>query len=281
MTSKILQWVKLTLLVLLLVVVLVFAYNFIGHQSLFGWNLFNVQNNFGEGELILTESFDADVEKIDVNMLFEAVSIEEYNGDKIEVEYYSTIDDSAYYPTFVTNGDTFSATQAKRVTMGILSNGKIIIRVPQDKLYDYDISSTSGSVKLYAAANDIKCKSTSGSVKVMLGGQNAIVSSTSGSVHVYGAFKTLDASSTSGSVRAVADENTTSIKATSTSGSVKIEIDGNVGYTATCSTTSGSIRDEYQGTKYDKNTSFKVGNGAMKIEASTVSGSVRLEDWAD
>lgn len=233
-----------------------------------------------DNKLERTESFSG-VQSVEATTNSYSITVTEQPGTETKVEFYSGGFQTAKEPVIQLQNGVLIVKETN-ATAGIsFGSGRIVISVPEGAPLDYSLTSTSGSLKLYAPGKTVSLASTSGSVKVYQGGETLDAVSTSGSVKVYGAFKSVSAASTSGDVKVTADENTTSVSASSTSGSVKIRLPKETGYTLDFMTVSGSVKDEYRGSSFGKSGSTEQGDGQIEINASSVSGSIKLTDWDD
>ncbi len=268
----------IALLLLLAVIVTLGVYFITGNKTRLplAWNF----NTRSEENLILSEEYSG-VDAINVNTASFSVRVEKYSGEKVKVEFYCTDKDGKDYIKLTQDASSLSVNQKTNSEFFSVYNASVVVLVPQDSAYDYSINTASGSIRLEAASGNVDIGSASGSVRVSDGGEKLGVTTVSGSIRVSGAFITANLNSTSGSIRAMADEKSESLDANSVSGSIKIMLDGANDYAFDCSSTSGSIRDEYTGSRYGSYGNGKVGAGTLKVSAHSTSGSIRLEDWND
>lgn len=176
--------------------------------------------------------------------------------------------------------DVLSFKQGKRFSSLSLVRGNLVIEVPRGSALEYDINNISGSIIHDAMSKDTLTAATiSGSVKIYQGGEKIFAKSISGSVRLYSSFEDVSANSVSGSVRLLANQDSKQISGSSISGSVKIQLENVSGYDLDYSTTSGSVKDTYTNMPSGKSGHFTHNDASLKINASTVSGSISLIDW--
>lgn len=238
--------------------------------------------------LVLNDSVNAEtkeftnVDSLEVKLISVAITVVE--SDVLKV----TVKDSVRarglgdnHPIIINEKDgLISIEQRNSRPFFSLITGNIVVEIPRGTMLKYNINNISGSIEHNAASNDtLTATSISGSVNVRHGGEKAYLKSTSGSVRVHEAFEELSVSSVSGSVRVRADGISKSISASSVSGSVEIMLERVAGYSMNYSTTSGSVKDSYENIKYSKSGNATNGDESLDIQASTVSGSIRLADW--
>ncbi len=274
-TSLIVRIVVLSVLLLGLLAMAVRMLWWVGRPGQAEWNW------DGRREMVLSESYRG-VTSVEVSTLSYAVEVVEHSGSETMVEFYRGFGATSREQISVTqNNGVLKVEQKPQFGLFSWGNCKVVVYVPQASPMDYDLASTSGSVKLNAPGKAVSVSTTSGSVKVYQGGETLSAVSTSGSVKVYEGFVTIDAGTTSGSVKVKAAQNTTRIVAESTSGSVKIQLPRDMGYVFDFSSVSGSVKDLYREKSFGSEGSSEYGGRDVAITASTVSGSIKLCDWDD
>lgn len=176
--------------------------------------------------------------------------------------------------------DVLSFKQGKQFSFLSITRGNIVIEVPRGSALEYDINNISGSIIHDAMSRDtLTATSISGSVKILQPGEKLFAKSTSGSVRIYSPFEDVSAKSISGSVQILANQDSKQISGSSVSGSVKIQLENVSGYTMDYSTTSGSVKDTYANIDYSKSGKTSYGDSSLKINASSISGSIKLTNW--
>lgn len=268
MNRKTILVIKLILLILVFVTLGIIALNFSGIKSM----------AIIEGQ----ERTFSGVEKIVVEAI--SLPIKVYESDVAQVTIKDNTKEyglkNAKPNTMEQKGDVVTLKQGKSRSFLSYVIGEFVIEVPRGSILEYDVSSISGSIDHDAISKDMLiATSVSGSVRIHQEGQKALMKSTSGSVRIHSPFEEIKASSVSGSVYVVANKESKQILASSVSGSVRIQLENVTGYDFDYSTTSGSVKDSYENLDYSKSGFSKMGDSSLKITASSVSGSIRLEDW--
>ncbi|MEG0019220.1 MAG: DUF4097 family beta strand repeat-containing protein [Oscillospiraceae bacterium] len=284
MTNKTSLFVKLVALILVFVtmcgVALGIAVN-MGRNGNIMYEIFEGRgDDENEGEVRLSGSNEfTNINHIDVSAISYDVSVETHDKDTVVVEEhirgYGRHKENEIYA----QGDTLYFKEPKTIAFFRLGGGRIVIKVPKKSEYNYQLKSVSGDVILDAKSKEADLETVSGNVKVYKAGRELQGQSVSGTVKVHEPFEDIKAKSVSGSVRLTADKNTKEIDANTTSGSVRIALRGEIGYEMEYSSVSSTTKDEYHGIKYGKNGTARYGDKALKIDASSISGSIRLEDW--
>lgn len=226
--------------------------------------------------LTKSETF-SNIDKVQSELISFDVEVEEWDEDNVAVDCYGLIDERL---DMSTNGKTLIITQRKN-SMPFFSFGvgKIVVKVPKDSRFDYDLHTISGSIKCSAPVDSIDANSTSGSIKLYENGNSAAAKTISGSIEMYAPFNKIYCHTTSGSIKITIDNDTDNAKLSSVSGSVKIAKPHKLGYLMSYSTVSGSVKDEYNSDSFSKNGDTRFGSGEVDISVTTVSGSIKLTDW--
>lgn len=256
-----------------------FIFNFDGGYREFLFNFDSSESS--RGDISGTHDFSG-IKNINVNATSYSVTVEEHDSDKVVVEEYLSGTSSGHKKNEIyKEGETLYFKQSKRIiSFGFnMDRGTIVIKVPKASSLEYKIKSVSGAVDVDAKSSKLDVDLVSGSIEIFQGGDTAQANSVSGSIKIYEPFKEIEADSTSGSVKVTADKKTTDMKLNSISGSVRIKLAEQVGYTMEYSTVSGSIKDYYNGSSFGKKGTATQGDRSIEIDASTVSGSIKLEDW--
>ncbi len=260
--------IKLILLLLIFFVASVGTFNYVSSKS---------QTSTNQEEKLFT-----DVEKIVVESVSLSVNIYESDVQKVTIK-----DNSKTYGLsnktdniIEEKGGVVLVKQGRNVSFLSFVTGEFIIEVPKGSFIEYDINSISGKIDHNALSEDtLRVTSISGAIRIHQGCEKVLVETTSGSVKIYEPFQELNISSVSGSVRIVADQDTNQILTSTISGSTSIQLEDVSGYNMDYSTTSGSVQDVYEDTDHSKEGSVTTGDSSLKINSSSTSGSIRLEDW--
>lgn len=251
MNNRTLLWIRLVVLILSFVAVLAAAVVAVTGGK------FSV-SLIGDGKLAAEASF-SDVTDIAVESRTCAVDVVAGTGPDVVARYYTGGLLPAETPTWEQTGGTLRVTTAKS---NFLSGGRLVLEVPGDDALNYQLDTVSGGIQ------------------VSVGGNALTVQCTTGSVKVYEPFQLLDVETTTGSVKVTADWSTTRCQLESTTGSIKLALENVTGYTMTAETTTGSIKDEYNGLSYERTVSGTVwGDGSLAVEAESTTGSIKLTDW--
>lgn len=277
------QWLILKLMLLIFIFIIIFGISIgLMSYSKFGDQRFKTNMTSSmpleEGE---KKSF-SNVEKVIVNSISLPVHI--YESDVTEVTLQ---DNSIAYglgsrkPNRISHKDgIIRFEQRKQTPFLFFVRGNIIIEVPRGSILEYDIESISGIINHDALSQGtLKLETVSGSIKIYQKGEIAFAESVSGSVRIYSAFEHVSAESVSGSVNIVANQDSKEILGESVSGSVRIQLEQVSGYEIDYSTLSGSVKDTYSNIAYLKSGQAENGDSSLKINVSTISGSIKLTDW--
>lgn len=228
-----------------------------------------------------TKTFSG-VEKIVANSISLPVRIYESDVEKVTVTDYSRMYGiGAGSPNTLYDEDgVLTFNQGKRLALFSIVTGEIVIEVPREKTLEYELKNVSGSISLDAPSkNELSVENISGSTRIFKGGQQVSVNSTSGSVRIFAPFESVTVESLSGSIRVKAAETSKQIKCGNTSGSTRIQLENVPGYEMHYATVSGGIKDTYLDARYSESGSCTYGDASLKLELSSVSGSIKLTDW--
>lgn len=260
--------IKLILLLLIFFVVSVGAFNYVSPKS---------QTITDREEKLFT-----DVEKIVVESVSLSVNIYESDVQKVTIKDNSkTYGLSNKTDNIIEEKDgVVLVKQGRNVSFLSFVTGEFTIEVPKGSSIEYDINSISGKIDHNALSKDaLRITSISGAVRIHQGSKKILVETTSGSVKIYEPFQELNISAVSGSIHIIADQYTKQIITSTISGSTSIQLQNVSGYEMDYSTTSGNIQDTYQEQNYSKTGSLRIGDPSLRIDSSSTSGSIRLEDW--
>lgn len=263
---------KLAGLFLLLVILIGVIINIIFFNS----------NNNKDGDDIQFEKSYSDVEIINIDLISLPVKIYERDIKEIIIRDNTNIrslrDENAL--KIHQEDQVLTITQKKKHTFLSITTGNLIIEVPRGRRLNYKINNISGDVKHNVASKGLLIvKTISGDINIHQSGDQLSIESTSGSLKMHESFKEVLSKTVSGNIYLNANKDSLYLESKSVSGEIKINLKNIRGYLMDYSTTSGSVRDSYQDTKYTKSGQVKSGDGTFKIDVSTVSGSIKLEDW--
>lgn len=259
-----------------------------------------------------------DIKKIDIEWISGSVNISTYDGDEIIVSEDSGLDEDDQLRYRINDGKItikfrksgsllglFHKYKSKQLSISLPKSmvlDKLEVELVSSKLEadalsvnDIRIDGVSGKIKFdNVSADEISIEGVSGSVDVSGKADNLDIEVVSGSVEVEGDFRKLNVGTVSGSINAdgVFDEieletvsGSKTLKVDSTpkriqveavSGHTDISLPKDVGMTVKTSAVSGSVR--HNGEKLAKNSTTKIGDGSVKIDIETVSGSVEIEN---
>ncbi len=174
----------------------------------------------------------------------------------------------------VTSGDILAEAAAKSISAGATSGDmRLTITGRADSV---TAGTTSGSIAVEAGSVSVlKASSTSGGILLTAEkAEQCDAGSTSGTVTVeIGESSQVEISSTSGSIH-TALSAFSSLKAHSTSGRIEALLPEQPGFTASISTTSGSI--DYTLPLSRQGDRYVCGDGSGKVELSATSGNIQL-----
>lgn len=261
---------KLILLILLFFIIGIGTLYYVGSQG----------TNVVEGE----ERTFSGVEKVVVDSINLSVKIYESDVAQVTVQYNAKVYglNAGKSNRIDQAGGVVTVKQEKVGSFLSYVSGSIVVEVPRGSVLEYDINTISGSVEHDALSRGtFKATSISGTISIRQGGEKVLAKTTSGTVLVYSAFEEMSAKSTSGSVLIIANQDSKKVITSSVSGSVKIQLDSVLGYDMDYSTTSGSVKDAYRNMWLSKEGNTTSGDSSLKIDVSSVSGSIKLGDWID
>lgn len=261
---------KLILLILVFFIIGIGTLYYVGSQS----------TNVVEEE----ERTFSGVEKVVVDSINLSVKIYESDVEQVTVQHNAKV---RGLTTGKSNkieqvGGVLTVKQEKAGFFFSYISGSIVVEIPEGSVLEYDINTISGNIDHDGIGrNTLTAVSISGEISIHQGGEKALVKSNSGSVKIHAPFEELSAKSISGSVSVVADQDSKIVTTSSVSGSVKIQLDSVLGYNMDYSTTSGSVKDTYRNMGFSKSGNATNGDSSLKIDASSISGSIKLVDWLD
>ena len=268
--------IKLVIMVVILLIVSVMAFNFSGLGTTQTPET-NKQQSFSNVDKIIVESLSLNVK------------IVEGPVDKVRVT------DSSKFVGFknrepniiVQEGKTLKIKQRKGGFFLSFVTGNIVIEVPpltpMTTNIIYDISNVSGDIDFDAFSKDqLNLKTVSGSIKVYeKNGEKIDAKTTSGSIEIRSPFGKIKTKSVSGNIKLFGGLGSKEIESSTVSGSIKIQTrkDHVTGIDFNYKSTTGNVENTYTNTEYGKSGNITEGDSSLKIEAKSVSGSIKLTDW--
>ena len=160
--------------------------------------------------------------------------------------------------------------------------GNIVVEVPKNSGLEYDVKTISGDIDHDASSEDrVKATSISGEVEIKKTGEKLVVETTSGTVQIDSPFEEIKVKSVSGSILARANQDSKKLALSTVSGSIKIQLKEVLDYNVNYLTTSGSIKSTYKNGDYSKLEKSKKRDNQLEIDASSISGSIKLMNWND
>ncbi len=277
------QWliVKLILLILILFTILRIGIKVMTHSgSNYHWFGSSMTNDMpienGEKKVF------SDVEKILIDSINLPVEIYESDVNQVTIQDNTSVQGVG---TRKANKISYqdgilSFKQAKQRPFLFSVRGNVVVEVPRGSNLEYRINSVSGHINHDALSKgQLKVGTVSGSINIYQEGKKVSAESISGSIQIDSAFEEIKVDTISASIRIVANQDTKEIKGSSVSGSIKVKLDKVPGYEMDYSTVSSRVRDSYAKIDYSKSGKAINGDGSLKIDAQSVSGSITLTDW--
>lgn len=257
------------------------------------------------------------IKKIDLDWISGSVNISTNDGNEIIVSEDSALDEDEQLRYYIKDGKItikfrksgsyfglFNKYKSKQLSISLpksmvledLDIELVSSRLKANDLFveDIDIDGVSGNIELNNVISDeISIEVVSGSVNVSGKADELDIDGVSGSVDVEGEFKKLDVGTVSGAIEANGafidieletvsgsktlrvDSVPNQVRVEAVSGSTDIYLPTGTGVTVKSSAVSGSIR--HNGEKLEKNSTAIIGDGSVKINIDTVSGSVDIE----
>ena len=283
-----------------LIIVVTIVKNGFGGDSFSSFEDDSTLQSIAEDEIYNTYSFNANkIEDIQISLVAEKLTVQPVNTNEITVELYGTWSKKLEPEVSYTN-NTLTIKQKQKNGVN-LHKRSVVVKLPSEKvtqntiakienvsgsiqLFDFEmsklnISNVSGSIKL----SNIVCKSSnlecvSGSVKVENCSIDSVeIATVSGSIKAEGYFDELDADAVSGSIKVQNQKDFTKDSSFSTiSGAITIDLPSDTNAIIDCTSTSGSVLCEHTNTKA-KSVDQKLGNGIYELEASSMSGSIKIQ----
>lgn len=198
----------------------------------------------GNNSQYIDESFTSNINKIDIDIVSTSIFIETHNSDQIIVE--ANIENSIYRDPFIVNisNDTLRVSQieVEYIMFDNLGSGTIIIKVPADSKYDYDMDLAFGNMEMHAR------------------GKNVQINTKFNDIELFYPIEKLDIVSLFGSIKATADESSSIFNINSIFGNVYISLLDNIRYTLRGKTSS-------------------YGEAVLNLTVDIVFGKRRLTNW--
>ena len=178
-------------------------------------------------------------------------------------------------------GDTLVIRYSKEsIKLGInitTPNKHLTVHVPMDWIAaGIEISAVSSNVTVeLPEVQEAKVETVSGNIDIRCERSKEISFTTvSGHAGFTGNCEELDCESVSGNCKVALDGSAKEIQMESISGDLEIVLDGQLGFTAQIDSVSGGVRSDF--TTSVSNDIHTYGDGSIRIEAETVSGSIRI-----
>lgn len=178
-------------------------------------------------------------------------------------------------------GDTLVIRYSKEsIKLGInitTPNKHLTVHVPMDWIAaGIEISAVSSNVTVeLSEVQEAKIETVSGDIDIRCERSKEISFTTvSGHAGFTGSCEELDCDSVSGNCMVALFGNAKEIQMESISGDLEIVLDGQLGFTAQIDSVSGGVRSDF--TTSVSNDIHTYGDGSIRIEAETVSGSIRI-----
>lgn len=258
-----------------------YGFNWFGNR--FNWH-YN-SNIEGYSELNLQESFSG-ISNIRINMIDESIDVLEHDKDTVEIKYYGNKKDDILVKK---DGDTLNVERRENKDFFGLFNfnfnfgskqNRIEIYVPKGEINNANLYSVSGGVDVKTVTSSLNVDTVSGSIEVFAPGKDVNASSVSGNIRIYETYDDIRFDTVSGNVRVKTKEGTI-VKGDTVSGDVRSDLcgRGSCGYTVDFDSMSGAFKDSFNNQKVDGETNISFGNGSVKFDVNTVSGSFKLEEW--
>ncbi len=277
------QWlmVKLVLLTLIFITVATIGFRVTKNLGKGGIGFDSSMKNsvpIVEGEKVTFEN----VQKIIIDTINLPVEIQEGDVSEVTIQDNSTAHGvGTKKPNKVAYEDgTLSFKQVKQRPLFFSISGNVIVEVPKGSLIEYELESVSGYISHNAPSKGkLKADTISGAIKIHQSGEKLSAESISGSIKIYQGFKETKVETISGSIKLEANQDSEQISGSSVSGSFQIALKNVSGYMMDYSTVSSSVKDSYANIDYSKSGNATNGDGSLKINLSSVSGSINLTDW--
>lgn len=212
----------------------------------------------------INESFTGAIKQINVDILVYPVFIETHAHNEIIVEV--NIENSSFKNVIMMDlsKDRLKIRQTKRVIYGraTFGSGTVVIKVPANSKYDYDIELVAADMKMYATGNNVEMDGTNSTIEL------------------FASIEKLNTNITGGNVSLTADRLSSEFTFDATGADIYISVSDNIGYTITANLKGCPVVDEYNNYRNLTNKMFYTqGDGSLAITVDATAGSVRLGNW--
>lgn len=237
----------------------------------------------------------SEADSVDIKLYRSAVEVALWKNDEIFVIAQS---DTGFFPDCYISGSTLLC---KIDGVNEASRGKLRLFVPESFFAEqWKISTVSGSVSVSQLwGEDCEITTTSGSIRLdkcevqkldvtstsgrifasdLVCSDEVELSSTSGAVRINGLFPQIDVTTVSGAIEV--DSSIPIMRdscLSSLSGAIRISMPENQGFVFAYSSLSGLVSDDFTAYRGKGNGNIVYKNGAVRIEAETLSGAIALE----
>lgn len=259
-TLSILKLILLGIIAITLVGILILILNIEKVEDYYG-PIFEKQtsNILSKEEIISSE-----ITKIYANMKSSDIIVQESNVEEATVKVYG---DKKENIQIVTNQETLEIIETKRNQCFGICIGRyirIVIEIPREKEYSFDIKTISGDVDITTNISQIDLKTTSGDI--YLSQANKVnVETVSGDIEIQEVTEALEIKTTSGDIEIASCQITQNSNIQTISGDVDISRLGDI-YVNT-KTTTGDVK-----------TPMNNRNATVELNIQTVSGDIETMD---
>ncbi|MBJ8326199.1 DUF4097 family beta strand repeat-containing protein [Streptococcus pacificus] len=225
------------------------------------------------------------VQKVDISLEDADLVIVEGQGKEVVVREYSNFPHTSKKEemTFFQKEGTLYIQQQKEKKLFFISKEEhgVVVEVPKELILDYNLSVVSSNIQHDVRSRSLEMEVVSGDATIYQGGERLYMQTVSGDMHVYQDFDRIEGESVSGNFALVAGTNNKDISVETKSADVKIQLGKEVDYVVDYATVSGEAKDTYTGKTYSKSGKITKGEPTLKIECSTISGDLKLENWIE
>ena len=234
----------------------------------------------GSGRLGEASVFSGDIREIEIDWVSGNIRVEPANVDSIEITE-TPVDDSRYAMVCTQNGHTLKIQYCRSNTFGDWKNLKfskdLTVLVPKNwsgKAIKVDAASAKLSVQ-DLTIQEVEVDTASGSSRFDNCTVDTLdVDTASGDVRFSGNLNRLDCDSASAGIYAELDNVPSEIDMDTASGSVELVLPKDAGFAVHMDTMSGKFDSDFPYSA--KNGVYLSGNGACRIDMSSMSGKVSI-----